>query len=407
MSLRFGAGAEDLVLGEVLRAAGYPRILITLENGASAVPPGGQWLYTLRVRDRTALVRMLADPESGFAEDFSKGQAVVEGDLTGFCREIYSAGKRAQGAGWVRRLLCWWLKVTQAATPRGSWKNVHRHYDLPAEFYRLWLDRELVYTCAWFPSARATLEDAQVAKMERVCRKLALDSGDRVVEAGCGWGALALYMARHCGARVRAFNLSHEQVEYARYRAAREGLASSVEFIEDDYRNVGGSFDAFVSIGMLEHVGAEHYQDLARMLGRWLGVSGRGLLHFIGRSRPEPLSPWIRRRIFPGAYAPALSEALAMLEQGDYAVLDVENLRSHYARTLACWLERFEAAQGEAARLFDSEFLRAWRLYLAGSEAAFQTGNLQLFQVLFAGRECRRRLWTREWAAREEPAWSV
>jgi cyclopropane-fatty-acyl-phospholipid synthase len=243
--------------------------------------------------------------------------------------------------------------------------------------------------------------------MERICRKLALDSGDRVVEAGCGWGALALYMARHCGARVRAFNLSHEQVEYARRRAAREGLASAVEFIEDDYRNVGGTFDAFVSIGMLEHVGAEHYPELARMLGRWLGVSGRGLLHFIGRSRPEPLSPWIRRRIFPGAYAPALSEALALLEQGDYAVLDVENLRSHYARTLACWRERFEAARGEAARLFDGQFLRAWRLYLAGSEAAFQTGNLQLFQVLFAGRECRRRLWTREWAAREEPAWSV
>lgn len=407
MSRRFGAWAEGFLLGELLRSAGYPRVRIAVEDGACAAPPGGEYLYTLRLRDRAALVRMLADAESGFAEEYAQARVVLEGDLAGFCREIYRAGIRHSGLGWVQRLLSWWLDATQAATLRGSWRNVHRHYDLPADFYRLWLDRELVYTCAWFPHPRATLEDAQVAKMERVCRKLALDSGDRVIEAGCGWGALALYMARHFGARVRAFNLSHEQVEYARRRAAREGLSSAVEFIEDDYRNVAGSFDAFVSIGMLEHVGAEHYGELARMLGRWLGVSGRGLLHFIGRTRPEPLSPWIRRRIFPGAYAPALSEALAILEQRDYAVLDVENLRGHYARTLACWRERFEAAEGEVERLFDGEFLRAWRLYLAGSEAAFQAGNLQLFQVLFAGRECRRRLWTREWAPREEPVWIV
>lgn len=410
MNLRIGAGAEGRLLGEILRMTGYPPVRMVLGDGSCAVPPGGQWRFTMRVRDRTALLHLLADPESGFGEEFSRGRVTVEGDLAALCREIYAAAGRGRGPGWLSSLFSWWLRITQAATPHGAWSNVHRHYDLPVEFYRLWLDRDLLYTSAWFPHPRATLEDAQQAKMERVSRKLALDSGDRVVEAGCGWGALALHMARHCGARVRAFNLSHEQIEFARRRAGREGLQGLVEFIEDDYRNVGGRYDAFVSIGMLEHVGVEHYPDLARMLGRWLGTGGRGLLHFIGRSRPQPLSPWIRSRIFPGAYAPALSEALQVLEPGDFAVADVENLRSHYARTLACWLERFESSQSEAARMFDGDFLRAWRLYLAGSQAAFESGNLQLYQVLFAGRDCRRRLWTREWQAREcsargTPAW--
>lgn len=408
MHLRIGAWAEGRLLGEVLRMAGDPPVRIVMDGGACAAPPGGQYRYTMRVRDRAALAGLLADPETGFGEAYARGRLTVEGDLAGFCREIYGAAAAARGRGWLTGLLSAWLRVTQAGSRHGAWANVHRHYDLPASFYRLWLDRELIYTGAWFPHPSATLEEAQNAKLERVCRKLALDRGDRVVEAGCGWGALALYMARHYGARVRAFNLSHEQIDYARRRAMREGLAGEVEFVEEDYRDEGGRFDAFVSIGMLEHVGREHYADLAHGLRRWLGRSGRGLLHFIGRSRPEALSPWIRHRIFPGAYAPALSEALAVLERGDFAVADIENLRGHYARTLACWLERFEAARAEAARLFDEEFLRAWRLYLAGSQAAFQTGSLQLYQVLFTGRECRRRLWTREWAAPEpEPAWKI
>jgi cyclopropane-fatty-acyl-phospholipid synthase len=141
-------------------------------------------------------------------------------------------------------------------------------------------------------------------------------------------------------------------------------------------------------------------------MNRWLGDTGRGLLHFIGRSRRQPLSPWVRQRVFPGAYAPALSEALVPLEQFGYTVADIENLRGHYARTLACWRRRFDGTWAQSSRMFDEEFLRAWRLYLAGSQAAFETGDLQLYQVLFAGRDCRRRLWTREWAPAETPAWA-
>src|SRR5208282_3355289 len=163
--------------------------------------------------------------------------------------------------------------------------------------------------------------------MEHVCRKVRLRPGETVVDAGCGWGALALYMAKHYGVTVKAFNISREQIQYARMQARNEGLAGRVEFIEDDYRTISGRFDAFVSVGMLEHVGREHYSELGRVIHRAIGDSGRGLIHFIGRNRPKPFSAWIRKRIFPGAYAPTLREAMEILEPHDYAVFDVENLR--------------------------------------------------------------------------------
>jgi cyclopropane-fatty-acyl-phospholipid synthase len=193
-------------------------------------------------------------------------------------------------------------------------------------------------------------------------------------------------MARRHGVRVVACNVSREQIAWARRRAEAEGLDDGVTFVEDDYRNVGGRFDAFVSIGMLEHVGKANYRDLGRRIDGWIDVRhGRGLLHFIGRDRPGALNAWIRKRIFPGAYPPVLSEvAASVLEPSGLSVLDVENLRRHYARTIAHWRARFEAAWPRLRRRHPEAFLRAWRVYLAGSEVAFTTGYLQLFQVLFA-----------------------
>jgi cyclopropane-fatty-acyl-phospholipid synthase len=202
-------------------------------------------------------------------------------------------------------------------------------------------------------------------------------------------------MAKHYGVTVRAFNISREQIAYARAQAKKEGLAGQVEFIEDDYRNVPGGFDAFVSVGMLEHVGHEHYGELAEVIRKAIGDTGRGLLHFIGRNRPAPFSTWIRKHVFPGAYAPTLGEAMEIFEQNNYAVLDVENLRLHYARTLEHWLERYERAVDQVKDMFGPEFVRMWRLYLAGSIAGFRVGTLQLFQVVFAGPERREIPWTR------------
>jgi cyclopropane-fatty-acyl-phospholipid synthase len=169
-----------------------------------------------------------------------------------------------------------------------------------------------------------------------------------------------------------------------------------VEFIEDDYRNIRGTFDAFISVGMLEHVGADHYLELGRVIDRSLTEGGRGLLHFIGRNRSLPLNSWIRKRIFPGAYPPTIREAMEIFEPWGFSVLDIENIRLHYARTLESWLERYESSKARIQEMFDPHFVRAWRIYLAGSLAAFRTGWLQLFQVVFTRQQNNVIPWTRE-----------
>jgi cyclopropane-fatty-acyl-phospholipid synthase len=327
-----------------------------------------------------------------FGDAYADGRIAVEGDLLALVESAF----RAPGDGWAARAGTWWRRLGRRSNSlRRARANVRRHYDLGNDFYALWLDREMVYTCAYFASPALSLEEAQRAKMEHVARKLRLRPEETVLEAGCGWGALALHLARRHGVRVRACNVSREQIDWARARARREGLAGRVEFVEDDYRNLTGRYDAFVSVGMLEHVGRAHYGDLRRVIDRTLAPPGRGLLHAIGRNRPREFGPFVGRRIFPGAYPPSLREMLEVLEPADVSVLDVENLRPHYARTLEHWLARFEAHGDEVARLFDARFVRMWRLYLTGSIAAFRTGSLQLFQVLFARGASNDLPWTR------------
>jgi cyclopropane-fatty-acyl-phospholipid synthase len=287
------------------------------------------------------------------------------------------------------------LRRARSNTLDRSRDNVHHHYDIGNAFYELWLGNTMAYTCAYYPTPEVTLDAAQAAKMDHVCRKLRLKPGESVVEAGCGWGTLAMHMARNYGVKVRAFNISKEQVAYARERAAREGLADRIEYVEDDYRNIGGEFDAFVSVGMLEHVGVDHYPELGRIARATIGANGRGLIHSIGRNRPKPLNPWIVKRIFPGAYPPSIGEMMQIFEPAGLSVLDVENIRLHYARTLAHWLENFEAAADRVREMFDERFVRMWRLYLAGSQASFEVGELQLFQVVFAPSGSNEIPWTR------------
>jgi cyclopropane-fatty-acyl-phospholipid synthase len=202
-------------------------------------------------------------------------------------------------------------------------------------------------------------------------------------------------MAKHYGVTVRAFNISHEQILWAQWRARQLGLNQQVDFVEDDYRNISGNCDAFVSVGMLEHVGLEHYRELGNIIHRSLDKAGRGLLHFIGRNKPCPFSTWTRKRIFPGAYAPTIGQAMDIFEAHDFSVLDVENLRPHYARTLECWLSAFEKSSDEVRKMFGPDFVRTWRLYLAGAIAGFRAGTLQLFQVVFARTACQQIPWTR------------
>jgi cyclopropane-fatty-acyl-phospholipid synthase len=381
---------------KVLKAIGGAPIRIVLENGEGVAVPDAAPVGTVIIRDRRTLAELCIDPEVGFGDAYADGRIQVEGDLAAFLEAVYESWPNAPAArSWYARLTSKSLDLWQANTLSGSRRNIHRHYDLGNHFYKLWLDNQMVYTCAYFPTPSATLEEAQAAKLDLVCRKVRLEPGETVVEAGCGWGALSLHMAREYGVSVKAYNISHEQILFARERARQEGLNGQVEFIEDDYRNISGKFDVFMSVGMLEHVQADQYPEFGEIIHRSIGDTGRGLLHFIGRNQEASFSRWIRKRIFPGANAPALRRALDIFEPRNYAVLDIENLRLHYAKTLEHWLDRFEQSEQQVAAMYDSRFVRAWRLYLAGSIAAFRTGSLQLFQVVFAGSRCQSPWWTR------------
>jgi cyclopropane-fatty-acyl-phospholipid synthase len=390
----FGRGVDGWLAAALGRRLDGLPIRLRFWNGLELTVSHGAPCATLVLKDRRTVVELLRNPEIGFGEGFSAGRIDVQGDLVALLEGVYRAIEE-RGA-WRPGPLQRWL-AHRPNTLRASRHNVHRHYDLGNDFYRLWLDEEMVYTCAYFASPEHTLEEAQIAKMDLVCRKLRLEPGERVVEAGCGWGSLALHMARRYGTRVTAFNISREQIRHARDRARAEGLNHLVEFVEDDYRTISGRFDVFVSVGMLEHVGLRQFRTFGEVIDRAIApVDGRGLLHFIGRTRPRPLSAWIRKRIFPGGYPPALGEVFAhVLQPWNFSVLDVENLRLHYAMTLEHWLARFDRARDRVVASFDERFERAWRLYLAGSQAAFTTGSMQLFQVAFARGRSNAVPWTR------------
>lgn len=361
-------------------------IVFALWDGSEYGTPSSEVLRVC-LADRGALYRLVSSPQVNFGDLYSVARVTVEGNLLHALQEGYRALARRKGFRvWLERIgRIIWAKPSRSRSRR----NIHHHYDIGNDFYQLWLDRgALQYTCAYYPVRELTLEQAQLAKMDHVCRKLWLEPGETVVEAGCGWGGFAIFMAKRYGVNVRAFNISHEQIAYAREWAEREQVAGRVEFVEDDYRNITGQYDVFASIGMLEHVGPGNYRGLGRLIDRCLKPNGRGLIHTIGRDRPAALNRWIRKRIFPGAYPPTLREMTDIFEPSGLSVLDVENLRLHYARTLLDWLDRYERNADRVRSMFDEPFVRAWRLYLAGSSAAFTAGSLQLFQVLFARSGC-------------------
>ncbi len=370
-------------VSRLLARFGNPPLQVVLPNGeVVSTSRHDTPTVTIRFRDYRVVWAVALDPWFQFPEGYASGRIEIEGNLSESLAVIYRLtnhrGKSAAPGLWSR------LRRPRANSLRHSQENIHHHYDIGNDFYRLWLDEEMLYTCAYFEQPDLTLEQAQVAKMEHVCRKLQLKPGMRVVEAGCGWGALAMHMARHYGVRVTAFNISQEQVAWARDRVTREGLGERVEFVHDDWRNIEGQFDAFASVGMLEHVGTSNYEQLGATIRKCLHPQGIGLIHSIGQNWPARLNPWIERRIFPGAYPPSLQEMMPIFEAGELSVLDIENIRLHYAETLRHWLERFENAVDEVRDQFGESFVRIWRFYLAGSVAAFDSGCLQLYQVLFA-----------------------
>jgi cyclopropane-fatty-acyl-phospholipid synthase len=267
-----------------------------------------------------------------------------------------------------------------------SRKNVQHHYDLTGELYDLFLDVDRQYSCAYFETPETDLEEAQLAKKRHIAAKMVMNRpGLSVLDIGCGWGGMALYLARNLGAKVKGVTLSDEQLAAARKRATDGELEGDVRFDLQDYRHVEEKFDRIVSVGMFEHVGRPHYDTYFRKSADLLKKDGVMLMHTIGRvDVPTTTNPFIEKYIFPGGYIPSMSEVMASIERSGLVITDVEVLRLHYAETLKAWRERFMARREEAKKLYDEKFCRIWEFYLASSESAFRWQGLVIFQFQLA-----------------------
>ena len=362
------------------------RLQVTTSRGTGfTVGDGTGTPVAVRFISPRAERAVLLNPELKLGEAFMDGTFVVEqGSIADFFRLILSQDRMNKGPHWARpraRARQQWRRLQQHNPRRRAQRNVSHHYDLDARLYSLFLDSDRQYSCAYFESPTATLDDAQLAKKRHLAAKLLLrEPGKRVLDIGSGWGGLALYLAEVARARVTGITLSHEQLDIARGRAGEQGL--DVEFRLQDYRDVTERYDRIVSVGMFEHVGVGFYPAFFRKSARMLADDGVMVLHSIGRSEgPSSTNPWISKYIFPGGYIPALSEVLPAIERAGLLVTDIEILRLHYAETLKAWRERFLAHREDAERLYDPRFVRMWEFYLAGAEMSFREQNLMVFQI--------------------------
>jgi len=350
---------------------------------------------------------ILFDPELRLGECYMDGTLVVEegsiADLLGIVLgqgEIDGKPPHWARPQWVLRYIK--RRLQQFNPPGRSRQNVAHHYDLDGRLYSLFLDADRQYSCAYFETPDESLDDAQLAKKRHLAAKLRLSPGQRVLDIGCGWGGLALYLAELCQARVTGITLSTEQLTTAKGRAAEKGLAEAAEFRLQDYRDVGEIYDRIVSVGMFEHVGVTHYDAFFRQCASILAKDGVMVLHSIGRSEgPNVTNPWIAKYIFPGGYIPALSEVLPAIERAGLLVTDIEILRLHYAETLKAWRERFLAHRDDVLRIYDQRFLRMWEFYLAASEQAFREQAMMVMQIQLTKRQDVVPM-TRDYIMREE-----
>ncbi|MGQ2932968.1 MAG: class I SAM-dependent methyltransferase [Sphingopyxis sp.] len=375
------------------------RLTVIAPDGAEerfGTPTPGFPELVLRFKTRAGMRRIILDPRLGAAESFMDGDMRIEGgdimDLIGLIRmnTPWDRGVALKDKTWLGQRADWVkTRIGSINRQRRSRANVRHHYDIGNDLYRLFLDDDMQYSCAYWPRPDMTLEEAQVAKKTHIAAKLALKPGQRVLDIGCGWGGMAITLAKLEQVEVHGITLSEEQFALARQRAEAAGVADRVKFELIDYRDLAaraaGKFDRIVSVGMFEHVGAPNFETFFRACANLMNADGVMLLHTIGRfGRPGATDAFTRKYIFPGGYIPALSETLAASEKSRLIATDVETLRLHYALTLRQWYKRTLAHEAEIVQMMGDRFFRMWTFYLAGATAAFESGGMGNYQIQFA-----------------------
>ncbi|GGC26543.1 cyclopropane-fatty-acyl-phospholipid synthase [Novosphingobium marinum] len=386
----------DKGIGSVIKRG---RLDVTHADGRKVsfgTPEPGFPEVALRMADRKVTRDILMDPRLGAAETFMDGRLVIEqGDIMGLvslmrANQPWDRGGALRRPSLTRRIrdrLAFAAASFNEAT--SSRKNVAHHYDIGNALYRLMLDSEhMQYSCAYWPREDMTLGEAQEAKLAHIAAKLALAPGQRVLDIGCGWGGMAIYLAQKADVRVHAITLSEEQLALASERADLAGVSDRIMFELVDYRDLprrGEKFDRIVSVGMFEHVGRPQFETFFRACANLLTDDGVMLLHTIGRfGKPGSTDAFTNKYIFPGGYIPALSETVAASEKARLIASDVETLRLHYARTLREWYRRCEANRAAIVGMFDERFYRMWTFYLSGATAAFESGGMCNYQIQYA-----------------------
>ena len=364
--------------------------LVMRDGSRSTFGPGdGGRHVAIRFTDRRVPLEILRNPRLGLGEAYMDGRLLFEDGTMLDLLELITAsnpweqggqGRKALRKGKIGRLRAW-LRRNPAGQAR---RNVAHHYDIGNDLYRLFLDDDLQYSCAYFTDPANSLDQAQSDKKAHIAAKLCLAPGQRVLDIGCGWGGTALYLHRAAGVDVLGITLSQEQLKVARDRAEAAGVADRVKFELVDYRDVGGEFDRIVSVGMFEHVGLADYETFFARCRELLAPDGVMLLHTIGKlGRAGPPDPFTDKWVFPGYHLPSLSQIVAASEKVRLIASDVENLRLHYAYTLRHWLDRARAARAEIEALHDARFFRMWEYYLAGGIVMFENGSACNYQVQY------------------------
>ena len=341
----------------------------------------------MRLTDKALYRKLVFNPELNAGEAYTDGRMrFEEGTSLRDFLQLFSINRLSLGSYPLQKALrtikMRFRKRQQSNVVGEAQRHVAHHYDLGNDFYRLFLDERMLYSCAYFRSDDDTLEQAQRNKLRLIAAKLGLKSGQTILDIGCGWGDMALYLAQIADVEVLGVTLSKEQQALASERAAAMGLSDRVRFELADYRDLTTRFDRIVSVGMFEHVGVHHYDEFFKQLNRLMKDDGLALIHSIGHMSPPGMaSPWLRKYIFPGAYSPALSEVFAVVEQNSLWVSDVEVLRVHYAKTLAHWDARFQANREAVVAMYDENFARMWEFYLISAEMMFRTGSQMVFHM--------------------------